>query len=310
MTEIPVPDSNGIYSFESRFWDLHCQTQIYILGEAKKSGLEIEVSRLPLLDYYSARALKALGQFRDCLAIPKPRLSGRPIIALEPHPDDLILSLGGALLCWQRPLHVLTFFSRSRTIHPKLKGMRELNNKEITQLRENEESTALGAIGGTQYGLDHWEANWPLEPPDYSCVDDMVDQIRPILRENPDAELMAPFCFSHHPDHIIVRKVAEKLGCEMFWEDTDFYANYARSTEDVTFGKSIWPEPKTSLYISIDSSILLKFAALSAYASQCFPSPMMYGPVRFNWTVARQGVESGAIRPSATFSERIWVYSS
>ena len=307
MLKLPLFSLNTFYNFEEEIWKLHSEYQMKLQKESERQPSKFLTFQLPILkfvDFPPYMREKLFGEIIFEKTSPK----GRPILALEPHADDLILSLGGTLFSWNRPIHIVTLFNRSKNLHPDIAKITNLSTESITNLRFLENQTAFQVLNATHTELNLFEAEWPLSPPNFSLVPDLVERIHEILNLFEEPEIIGPFGISHHPDHLLTRQVAESLGCQTYWEDVDFYINYSRSIEDVEFAKLIWKEPSEIEYLGIDNHLLKKFSTLNLYQSQYFPPKKMCGPLCFNWFMAQKGLRKKKLSNGIGFAERIFRY--
>lgn len=240
------------------------------------------------------------------ITIPAFQSSGKPLLLLEPHCDDVALSFSGTLLRWKRPIIVLTIFNKSRTIDGKLPGGSALSYDKISALRQAENESALGiGLGGKCLFLDEWEERWPWSPPNRRRVDTLAQHIADSVDLN-SVELVAPFGFSTHPDHYLTRAVAEKLGCRMYWEDLGFFREYARCEEDKAYGLAQWPGTYQHKLVSIDGYALMKMALLMIYRSQIYPAVRAMSVLRYHWAVARRYLNDSAGSQPARYAECVY----
>lgn len=298
--ELPIPEGDSVHSFTRDLIEAHHQYQ------EKLALFDSKVEcQLPILRYINIPDNRA-ANIRPVLFAPKIEPSGPPLLLFEPHADDVALSLWGSLCVWRRPVIVVTVFGRSQNLHPQLRQIKDLNNEQIFALRQEEIKASLRFLKGIHYLLEFEEEPWPHSRPDISKIPELVESLRPFVEQYPDAEIMAPLCMSRHPDHMLVRRAVEELGCIRFWEDVDFYPNYARTVEDREYYRTVFSESLLCEYQPIAEVLLQKMAALSLYQSQYFPFEEMWGALRYNWAVAREGIRAGMLPDDITYAERTY----
>jgi LmbE family N-acetylglucosaminyl deacetylase len=277
---LPVPDGSGIYSIPD---DLLCALEA---RQEHLAGLGLEL-------------VAPLNGSRYSVA--KRRPSGRPVLAVEPHHDDLILSAGGHFLTQARPLTVVTVFTRSTSVHPSV----DLTSLEvISTLRAEESREAFRPLLARQHLLGLKDADAPYQPHDTATVEHVVEQLRPHLEEQPDAELIAPASVTRHPDHMLVHEAACRLGCTWFWDDTSFYPTYAANVDDRLLFEQRTDGSLVCEVVDITDVVLDKLALLHMYQSQMQPREM-YRVLRYNWTVAAT-LRGGASAGHARYGERFF----
>lgn len=301
---LPLPEGDAVYTFGADLMRAfrHQQDALGHRGPSKPTCRSV---RTPLLDHIEL-PVELRSHIPLQLHVAGTPLRGQPIVALEPHADDAALSVSGTLLQLQRPLHIVTLFSCSWNLHPQLEAFCTPTSELISAIREAESKAAATLLGATHQCLNVPEATWPLAPPDLNRVDEIASRVAAVLATIPDYELIAPLCVSHHPDHILTRHVAERLGCRWYWEDVDFYVNYSRSVEDREYCSHRWSQPASPSAQSIDRVLFDKLAVLLVYHSQYFPSTALADVIRYNWAVARETRSSRSGDETACFVERTY----
>jgi len=127
------------------------------------------------------------------------------IYVLSPHIDDAIFSLGGMLAKMQN-VRVINIFSRSNYT---ITGLGDPN--QITPMRKLEELEVCTAIGMRSTFLDVPERNL-RDNQDIEAEWDAIKGIRKEICTDGDLTIYAPLAFGcSHIDHIITKRVAEKL---------------------------------------------------------------------------------------------------
>jgi LmbE family N-acetylglucosaminyl deacetylase len=287
VSALPVPDAVGIYGFPDALLDAHRAWQEHLAelrDQAADDVLEVAAPH---------------GGARYLIARRRPR--GRPVLAIEPHHDDLVLSASGLLLARPAPLTVVTVFTRSASVHPELSVLYP-GIKQVTELRAAEAQSSLLPLGAARYLLGHKDADPPYQPYDPAVMEMVVEQLRPIVAAHPDAQLLAPAAVTRHPDHLLVHEAARRLGCTWFWEDVAFWPTYALSADDRQLFRARVADTLVPEAVDVTGVILDKLTLLHLHASQMQPLSAMYRPIRYAYTAAR------ALPPKvgALYSERYY----
>src|SRR5215211_5764226 len=202
---LPVPDDRGIYCFPDDL--LACL-------DAWQGQLEL---RSPDEAGTILELVAPLSGVRYLIEERVPQ--GRPVLVLEPHHDDLILSAGGCFLVEPRPLTVVTVFTRSNSVHPDVRT-RYAAIDEVSALRAEESRQALLPLFASHHLIGLKDADPPYSSYHPASIELLADLLRPYVDENPEAELIAPAGVTRHPDHLRLHQAARLLGCHWFWDDT------------------------------------------------------------------------------------------
>jgi len=280
---LPVPDAVGIYGFPAALDIAH---QAWLDELAGIVGV-LELDAPHGGDHY-------------CMAPRQP--SGRPVLVIEPHHDDFILSASGSMLVRPAPLTIVTVFARSASVHPLL-STTYASIESVSALRRAEATQSLRPFGAEHIRLGYKDADPPYAPYDDAVLDDVVERLRWVVEQLPEAELLAPAAVTRHPDHLLVHEAARRLGCRWFWEDVAFWPTYALGSDDrhlfdLRTRNTLVPE-----LVDITSAVLDKLTLLRLHASQMQPLVSMYRPIRHAWTTA------AALRdgdPCALYAERFY----
>jgi LmbE family N-acetylglucosaminyl deacetylase len=280
---LPVPDADGVYTYPTTLLAAHHTRQEHLSALRERGAADVVELTAPLTgaSYLIERRL--------------PR--GRPVLAIEPHHDDLILSASGMLLSHPAPLIVVTVFTRSATVDPSLAGA-HLDVDQVSALRAAEAQVSLVPFDAVRHPLGHKDADRPYRPYDRDVLEAVVEQLRPIVVKHRDALLLAPAAVTRHPDHLLVHEAARRLGCTWFWEDVAFWATYALGSDDQHLFRARTRGTLADETIDITNVILDKLTLLHLHASQIQPLSAMHRPVRYAWTAAdplRRDGESGAL---------------
>lgn len=289
---LPLPDGIGIYGFPDDL--VACldewQDQLAPRHASGESGILELVAPLTDTSYLIEERV--------------PR--GRPVLALEPHHDDLILSAGGRMLSVPRRLSVVTVFTQTNSVHPEV-GAALTSIDEISALRAEESRQALRPLQVTGHHLlGLKDADAPYQANDSGSASMLADMLRPYVDEHPDAELIAPAGVTRHPDHLRVHEAARLLGCRWFWDDTSFYPTYAANVDDRHLFDLRVGGTLTSEVHDITDVVLDKLVLLHMYQSQMQPLREMYRVLRYNWTVAAPLHSGDDVGADAHFAERFF----
>ncbi|WP_329522166.1 PIG-L deacetylase family protein [Spirillospora sp. NBC_01491] len=288
---LPVPDATGIYGFPDDLLQAHRVWQDWLSARQRAGNDTLIELEAP---HTGARFL-----------IEERRPSGRPVVAIEPHHDDLALSAGGLFLTRPVPLTVITVFTRSASVHPDLEP--EHSSVEmVSALREAEARQALRPLRATAHLLGHKDADPPYRRYCEADVGELVDELASILADHGDAELIAPAGVTRHPDHLLVHEAARRVGCRWFWDDVAFWPTYALSADDrhlfdARVGQTLTPE-----LTDITGVLLDKLTLLYMHGSQMQPLRAMYRPLRYAWTIAAQLPGRQHRADAAVFGERLY----
>jgi LmbE family N-acetylglucosaminyl deacetylase len=283
--ELPIPDAVGIYGFPATLAGAHRAWQQRL---ADHNG--------PVEDLIQVVAPLDGQRFLIRQRIPR----GRPILAIEPHNDDLVLSASGMLLASLRPLTVVTVFTRSRSVHPALETTYH-DIDTVTALRASEAEQSLLPLAATRHLLGHKDADPPYVAYDPGALEQAIEQLRPIVETHPAAELLAPAGVTRHPDHLLVHEAARRLGCKWFWEDIAFWPTYALSADDRQLFDTRVGGSMTVEAVDITDEVLDKLTLLRMHMSQMQPASAMYRPIRYAHTAAR-----ATTRPICHYAERFY----
>ena len=180
--------------------------------------------------------------------------AGAGILALSPHLDDAVLSLGGhlaRLASGGERVLVATFYTAGPVdgvAHPALEAFADLDQ------RRREDADALGALGATPRWLGLVER--AFRPPalthplqtfatpdgrDWPHLDELERITCALLDELPGALVLVPLAIGQHVDHVAVFAAACRalvsrgaLGRARFYEDAYAICRAARSRHFVT----------------------------------------------------------------------------
>ncbi|GIG67338.1 PIG-L deacetylase family protein [Phytomonospora endophytica] len=263
--ELPIPDGTGIYTFPDDLLTAHDAWQKQLAQTPKE----------PLI-------LRAPHDGTEYL-IAERSPTGRPVIVIEPHHDDVTLSAAGLFLKAPRPLTVVTVFTKSSSVHPALEEIYP-TIEVVSELRALEATQAFRPLAALHIQLDHKDADPPYRPYTPAALEAVLADLERIVAEHPDAELLAPAGVTRHPDHLLVHDAARRLGCRWFFEDLAYWPTYALSTDDqhlfqLRAGSQLVPELADITEVLLDKQTLLHL-----HASQMHPARARYRTARHAWT--------------------------
>ncbi|WP_329404067.1 PIG-L deacetylase family protein [Streptomyces melanogenes] len=286
MTRLPLPDADGIYTFPTDLLAAHREWMDSLTGAKETMTL---TAPLTLSPYW----------------IEPRKPSGRPVVVIEPHHDDFVLSASGYFLAHPRPLTVVTVFTRSRSVHPSFENTYS-SVQTVSELRDREAAQSLLPLGAARVGLGYKDVEKPYRTPEPAQVDRIASELTAVLDGMEDAELIAPAAVTRHPDHLAVHEAARRLGCGWFWEDVAFWSTYALSGCDRQLfqeraGDELMPEVE-----DITDTVLDKVTLLHMHGSQMHPARKMYRPIRHAHTVAADMLPDADARTQGQYAERFY----
>lgn len=276
---LPVPDATGVYTFPDDLVRAHRLYQ-HELARRRDAG---DPAVLQVTAPYDGRRY----------LIEERWPAGQPVIAIEPHHDDLALSASGLLLSRPRPLTVITVFTRTASAHLSVLAQHS-GEAAISALRANESRQALRPLHARHQLLGYADARPPYRPYDPDVLDRVAADLEHIigeLRAHPDwrdLELLAPAAVTRHPDHLLVHEAARRAGCRWFWDDLAFWQTYALSADDRQLFDTRVGDELTPELTDITGVLLDKLTLLYLHSSQLQPTHAMYRPLRYAWTTAAE----------------------
>lgn len=288
---LPAPNAQGIYTFPVDLERAHHE-HLASLDAHRRNG---DPTIIDLTAAHSGA--------RYPIAQRQP--TGRHVVVIEPHQDDFALSASGRFLADPAPLTVITVFSRSQSVDPRLKD-RYPTVDEVSAIRAREGQETLRPLQAEQHLLGHQDANPPYRPFDTCRLTQITEELRALLAHNPDAEIIAPAGVTRHPDHLLVHEAARHIGCRLFWDDSAFWATYALSADDrhlfdMRVGATLVPE-----LVDITEVTLDKLTLLHMHGSQMDEVREMYRPMRYAWTTAASLPERQQNPDAPYFAERYY----
>jgi 2'-N-acetylparomamine deacetylase / 2'''-acetyl-6'''-hydroxyneomycin deacetylase len=288
---LPAPDAAGVYGFPDDLLQAHHVWQGWLSARRHANADTVVELTAP---HTGARYL-----------IEERIPSGRPVVAIEPHHDDLALSASGLFLTCPVPLTVITVFTRSASVHPALQSLYP-SAEVVSALRAAEASQALRPLQAAASLLGHKDADPPYRGYCEAAIDELAEELTSILADHGDAELIAPAGVTRHPDHLLVHEAARRVGCRWFWDDVAFWPTYALSADDrhlfdTRAGQTLTPE-----LVDVTGVVLDKLTLPHMHASQMQPLRAMYRPLRYAWTIAAQLPERRHHPAAAVFAERFF----
>lgn len=284
---LPEPDEAGVHDYCRRIHEARAAWEAELSVHGAGTGLTI-TSPLSGTTY----------------TVPARATAGRLFVALQPHHDDLMLSAGGCLLAWCRPLVVITLFNRSGYTDPDLAMARGLDEDQVTGMRARESREALRGLADRLIDLGERDARHPFTAVPGPRLDAIRRAVASRIDGLPDFDLIAPAGVSRHPDHLATHTIARDLGCRRYWDDTNFYTAYGASVADRELferrvGGTLVPEVH-----DITGVVLDKMTRLMMYESQVRAVEDIYRVLRYNWSVASAAGRAAAGGYHGVYSER------
>jgi LmbE family N-acetylglucosaminyl deacetylase len=264
------------------------------LGEARRAGELGPAAADRLAEWYAAEIIDIL---------PPPPPPGRPLVAIEPHMDDVALSAGGRLLLrrGERPV-VLLSVTRESNVSGYWTLQREFfDDAEITALREAESSIVAELAGGVHRSLDipdaplryrpasEWNAKnltmlqdgfaayygFPPQPDDIDALAKrLADEVLPL----DPAELWIPLGLGGHCDHRITRDACIAMIAAhwdrfeaipiLLYEDHPYSTYFPRQLEQIVAAFAARGTRLTPVPADITSVFDEKVRLVGVYASQ------------------------------------------
>jgi len=208
------------------------------------------------------------------------------LLLLQPHPDDIALSVGGILARVLAQLAIITVYANGH--NPEMAGCRRAEDAEFAQLLR----------------ADLLTLNLPENPSSspVSNSDLVLHTMRAATRQFTGAILLAPASVARHPDHRVVQRVAADLGCGVFWEDVAFWGIYGSCVDDRVLlceRADLALDEFTLVAVDISRQIEAKAMMLGCYSSQ---STDVWRPLRYAWTAARE------IGAPFSYCERLFIH--
>lgn len=286
---LPLPDADGIYTFADDLARTHADHQA-LLDAAACDG---DTTLVDVTAPYSGAHYR----------VARRPGTGRPLIVLEPHHDDLVLSAAGTLLTQDRPLVVITVFTKSASAHGTVQATYP-GEQEISALRGAEAHQSLLPFTHHHIQLGHTDARPPYRAYDPALLDTVTNALEREIAMAGDGELIAPAAVTRHPDHLLVHEAARRLGCTRFWDDTAFWTTYGLGVDDRHLFRLRTRNTMAEELFDITDVVLDKLTLLHLHGSQLQPARAMYRPIRYAWTTAAPlHAETG---DPARFAERFY----
>ena len=232
-------------------------------------------------------------------------------IYLSPHLDDAILSCGGIIFEDRKAgifVEIWNFMSDIPAPDAPLSALAQSVHaewgldtaKEVMELRLAEDRSSasrvdalpryfnfldciyrVGEKGTALYTKDIFV---PPHPADVNLVNEIAETIKENLQ--PDDILICPLTIGNHPDHVLVRRAAEKVQHSLYYyADIPYALWYAEKLAEMT--RSLVGESHS---VS-DQGLHIWQEAVSAYASQLEVlfggEEMMRRALKLNWRASR-----------------------
>lgn len=198
-----------------------------------------------------------------------------PLVALQPHPDDVALSVGGIVVQLPVPLTIVTVYSQAL-------------DPAATPRRQIEDQDYATAVGAQLRRLPFQERPSISEQRTSQETTAALARIADVT--DPTGSLvMGPAGVARHVDHVAVHTMGRHIDQPvLFWEDVAFWSIYGASIEDrVLFSERHpgWLSQQVLVAVDITPVARLKAALLRCYRSQ---SDERWRPLRYAWSAARE----------------------
>ncbi|MFP5245202.1 MAG: PIG-L deacetylase family protein, partial [Thermoanaerobaculia bacterium] len=257
---------------------------------------------VPLAELDEAR-MRAWQEAGVVELIPRHATSGRPLVAIEPHMDDIALSIGGRLLQrrGQQSIVLLACTRESNVSCYWSLGRDFFDVAQVTALRQAESELAAEFAGGTLRVLDRPDAPLRFQPADKWTPDSflrMHDALAPFLGFAPQTEdvrslaeqiaaevlplepgeLWIPLGLGGHVDHRLTRDACLTMIAEhwerfastpiLLYEDHPYSVYFPHQLEDVIRAFAKRGVTLTPDVVDIGATFDEKIRFVSIYASQ------------------------------------------
>ena len=235
--------------------------------------------------------------------IPKYATSGRPLVAIEPHMDDIALSAGGRLLLRRgtQPVVLLAATRESNVSCYWSLGRDFFDAAEVTSLREAESALAAEFAGASLTVLDRPDAPLRFQPAErwtpesflrlhdalapFLGFPPMPEQVRALASQLAErvlpldpAELWIPLGLGGHIDHRLTRDACLLMIAEhwdrfasipvLLYEDHPYSVYFPHQLDDVLRAFAARGVQLTPEVVDIGSVFDEKVRFVSIYASQ------------------------------------------
>jgi len=233
-------------------------------------------------------------------------------VYLSPHLDDAVLSCGGIIFeqrkagisveIWNwmsgTPASDAPFSDLARSVHAEW-GL--ASAKEVLDHRLAEDRLAALRVDASPRYFDFLDCIYRYDEhgsplytddifvPPHAVDAPLVDQISAKIQENlrSDDILVCPLTIGNHPDHVIVRHAAEKVGHPLFYyADIPYAIWYPEQLTEITEDLEVKSHSVT------EEGLHVWQEAASAYASQLTVlfggEEMMKNELKLNWRVKQR----------------------
>lgn len=199
---------------------------------------------------------------------PQYRSGGAALTLLQPHSDDVALSISGSLQRWRGEIDIITLFSSTGS------------DADVRAFEDNR-FAEMHCCGLTRLDLPQSSRSNAPEKTTQSNRYQALAERMPCI----EGALAGPIGVGSHPDHIAASAYARDNGAALLWEDVAFWGIYGSSVEDRLELTETSMTAPSLVAIGIEVSGAAKAAALRCYPSQ---SQDIWRPIRYARAVARE----------------------
>lgn len=243
----------------------------------------------------------------DAVPVRQPLSStdSEPLVVVEPHADDAVLSLGGLLLSVNRPVRLLTVFSESSGVHPQVRPLLDQLGVSDVGLRHEEARAAAQVLQADWRPLGFRSATPPDVP---GSSEAQVEAIVRAIQEHcsRDSIVLLPAAFGRHPDHVILSRCESAFAWCVLYEDVAPVDAYASRTSDFWERFHSLSRQHAALYWAIDDVLDAKVATAGLFRSQFSPRQAR-SLAEYATAVGVSGAHLGHEVPRGKAFERVYV---
>ena len=232
-------------------------------------------------------------------------------VYLSPHLDDAVLSCGGIIFEQRKAGISVEIWNWMSGIPPGNAPLSDLarsvhsewglvSAKEVLSLRLAEDRLAALRVDASPRYFDFLDCIYRRDENGTALYDEdiftpphpadrvLVDKIAALIKENlrPNDILISPLTIGNHPDHVIIRRAAEKTGHPLlYYADMPYMLRHPEQLAEMMANLSAEVYPVT------EEGLLVWQEAASAYASQLTVlfggEVMMKNALKSNWQTRR-----------------------
>ena len=254
------------------------------------------------------------------------------ILFIQPHPDDIALSLGGTVALAEAP-RIVTLFADPPASHAPLSALarrwhdRWGTGDETWTTRKREDAAAAGVLGAVCEWLPCCDAiyrgeRYPtlesltgaVHPDDASLADQIAGELIARWRETPGATVYLPLGAGGHVDHQLGHSLGAPLAAAgatvRYYEDFPYVMVGGALDERLRLLQASAPGARALVpqILDVSATVEHRIAAIGAYRSQVgalfrndgsYPGPHDQAVKRYAASVAPAG---------ARYGERTWAW--